>query len=132
MKGKRHFLIITITSLISTFLLWGSFSSAISAKTSWRVHDDILTLSFPTENDGWASGRWGTILHTTDGGATWRKQDSGTRYTLVAIHFPDTQNGWAVGVKGTIVHTSDAGRTWKKQQSPVDFYHMGVFFLNEK
>jgi photosystem II stability/assembly factor-like uncharacterized protein len=95
-----------------------------------KAHDDLFSLSFPTEKEGWACGRYGTIFHTSDGGATWSPQSSGTTFTLAAICFADSKNGWAVGNKGTIVHTSDGGQTWGKQESPVDYFHMDVCFLN--
>jgi len=96
------------------------------------VHDDIFSIAFPTEKDGWAAGRWGTILHTSDGGNSWARQESGIDTTLVAVHFADARNGWAVGVKGTIVHTSDGGTTWKKQDCPVDYLLMDVAFVSPK
>lgn len=100
------------------------------AEQKWVAHDDLFSASFPTEQDGWACGRFGTILHTSDGGATWSPQKSGTTLTLSGICFPDSKNGWAVGNKGTILHTSDGGETWTKQESPVNYFNMDVFFLN--
>lgn len=103
-------------------------SNAATAKDKWLVHDDIFSITFPTDQDGWVCGRWGTILHTSDGGLSWARQDSGTDITLVAVHFPDERNGWAVGGKGTILHTSDGGTTWRKQECPVDYLLMDVTF----
>ena len=103
---------------------------AVHAEKGGKAHDDLVSVSFPTETDGWASGRYGTILHTSDGGATWNPQSSGTTFTLSGICFVDTKNGWAVGNKGTILHTSDGGETWEKQESPIDYFHMDVIFLN--
>jgi len=101
-----------------------------NADRKWVAHDDLFSVSFPTETDGWACGRFGKILHTTDGGATWRPQESGTTFTLSGICFADSKNGWAVGNKGTILYTSDGGQTWARQESPVDYFHMDVCFLN--
>ena len=86
---------------------------ALHAEQGGTTQDDLVSVSFPTETDGWACGRYGTILHTSDGGTTWRPQSSGTKFTLSGICFVDTKNGWAVGNKGTIVHTSDGGETWE-------------------
>jgi photosystem II stability/assembly factor-like uncharacterized protein len=61
---------------------------------------------------GWATGYWGTILATSDGGVTWRSQDSGTTSTLVGVFFSDAKRGWAVGYDCAIVKTSDGGATW--------------------
>ncbi len=95
-----------------------------------RAHDDLLSVTFPTETDGWACGRYGTILRTSDGGTTWSPQSSGTTFTLSGISFTDTKNGWAAGNEGTILHTSDGGETWEKQDSPIDYFHMDVVALN--
>ena len=97
-----------------------------------NIHDDIFAVTFADKDLGWVCGRWGNILHTTDGGLNWKPQSSGTDRTLVSIHFTDAKNGWAVGVKGTIVHTCDGGQTWMPQESPVDFIHMDVYFTNPR
>jgi photosystem II stability/assembly factor-like uncharacterized protein len=95
-----------------------------------EVVDDLFGVSFPTAKDGWACGRWGTIVHTIDGGKTWEKQESGTDYTLSSLCFFDPQKGWAVGNGGTIITTSDGGKSWKHQKSPVTYYLMKVHFAN--
>jgi len=103
-----------------------------SAQPEFESHDTLFAVSFPTEEDGWACGRFGTILHTSDGGLTWSRQKSGTTFTLTGICFADAKNGWAVGNAGTILHTSNGGETWEKQESPVDFFHMDVTFFDSK
>lgn len=84
---------------------------------------------------GWAVGDaadgYGTILHTTDGGATWRRQPalapSGgpggspadvPNANLTAISAADAANAWAVGVAGVILRTRDGGQTWERQVVP--------------
>ena len=101
-----------------------------SAQPEFESHDTLFAVSFPTEKDGWACGRFGTIMHTSDGGQTWSRQNSGTTFTLSGICFTDAKNGWAVGNAGTILHTSDGGETWEKQKSPVDYFHMDVTFFD--
>ena len=61
---------------------------------------DLFDVSFPTDQDGWACGRWGTILHTEDSGKTWVRQPCGTDYTLSAVYFVDQHTGVAVGDEG--------------------------------
>jgi photosystem II stability/assembly factor-like uncharacterized protein len=95
-------------------------------KTS--LYDDLFSVTFPSEKDGWASGRWGTVLHTSDGGKTWVRQQTGIDFTLSGIFFVDPQRGWAVGDEGTIIHTADGGKTWEKQKSPVSYFLMDVYF----
>lgn len=94
------------------------------------LQQDLFSVSFPNQTHGWACGRCGRILHTSDAGATWSVQASGTDLTLTGISFSDDHTGWAVGDHGTILHTADGGRTWLRQQSPVHVYLMAVCFLD--
>jgi photosystem II stability/assembly factor-like uncharacterized protein len=64
----------------------------VSAQKMVGLYDDLFSASFPNEKEGWACGRWGRILHTTDGGKTWANQNSGTDYTLTSITFLDPRN----------------------------------------
>ena len=59
---------------------------------------------------------FGTIIHTSDGGATWVKQASGEDKIYNSIFFTDQNNGWVVGEFGLIYHTADGGKTWQKQE----------------
>jgi len=99
-------------------------------KAQQKIYDDLFSAIFPNEKEGWASGRWGCILHTADGGKTWVRQNTGTDLTLSSVFFVDSKNGWAVGEDGEIVHTADGGKTWEKQKSPVPFFHMRVYFVS--
>ncbi len=54
---------------------------------------------------GWAVGKFGTIVHTFDGGASWSTQTSGTTQNLLFVQFTDASNGWAAGTSGTILET---------------------------
>jgi photosystem II stability/assembly factor-like uncharacterized protein len=75
-------------------------------------------------------GQQGTILATTDGGATWQKRDSGVSTTLYGVHSADPTHGWAVGQQGTILATTDGGATWKKRDSGVSTILFGVHFAD--
>ena len=105
-------------------------SSLLSNQKSGGLYHDLFSVSFPNENEGWACGRRGTMLHTSDGGTTWVRQETGTEFTLAAVHFADPKNGMAVGHEGTIMHTADGGMTWERQKSPVDFFLMDVQCLS--
>lgn len=123
--------------IIGNRLVWGTLLLLYSICcfvpcTIWaqqKLYDDLFSAAFPNERDGWACGRWGTILHTTDGGKSWIRQKSGTELTLSSIYFVDPQTGWAVGNEGTIIYTRDGGSTWHKQKSPIPFFLMNVFFI---
>ena len=54
-------------------------------------------------------GTDGTILATSNGGATWTPQNSGTTESLSGVAFANASDGWAVGDDGAIVSTSNGG-----------------------
>jgi len=59
-------------------------------------------------------GELGAILHTTDGGATWVWQTSGTRSNLYSVFFIGPDIATAVGGR-SILRTTDGGATWTRQ-----------------
>ena len=70
--------------------------------------DDV---AFADASHGWVTAA-GSIAATTDGGATWAKQDSGVTASLQDIVALDASHAVAVGDGGTIITTSDGGATW--------------------
>jgi photosystem II stability/assembly factor-like uncharacterized protein len=75
----------------------------------------LYALSFPAPEHAWAVGEFGVILESTDGGLTWRSQDSPVETSLFGVSFADEQHGWAVGIESTLIATTDGGATWRKQ-----------------
>jgi photosystem II stability/assembly factor-like uncharacterized protein len=70
---------------------------------------------------GWAVGKNGGILATTNGGASWRPQVAPFTERppqLQDVAFTDASRGWAVGVQGTVLVTTDGGATWRVQVAP--------------
>jgi len=65
---------------------------------------------------GWAVGDEAKIVHTDDGGGTWKTQNSG-KGTFYSTTFPTRLSGWAVGGGGAIWHSGDGGETWGGQTS---------------
>lgn len=70
-------------------------------------------VDFANLQTGWAVGSGGRILKSTDGGATWAAQVSGTTSDLSAVNFLDAQRGWATAVfGGQILRTTNGGASW--------------------
>ena len=66
----------------------------------------------------WVVGSPGSfVLHSPDGGRSWRMQPTGQTLPLNGIHFADAKRGWAVGAMGAILSTNDGGATWRRQRS---------------
>ena len=119
------------TSIVFALAVLIGLPAVSPAFVGQRMTDDLFSVSFGSEKHGWAVGRWGSVLHTADGGKTWEKQDSGVNYTLSSVNFVDEKSGWAVGDQGTIIHTADGGKTWEKQKSPVTYFLMGISFATK-
>jgi photosystem II stability/assembly factor-like uncharacterized protein len=71
-------------------------------------------LSVVSARVAWASGTRGTIVHTTDGGATW-KVDSipgGAGFDLRAIHARSARVAHVSATAGRIWRTTDGGQRW--------------------
>jgi hypothetical protein len=68
---------------------------------------------------GWIVGNQGRIFKTTNAGATWLPQTSGSpvRSALYAVHFVDPQLGFASGSGGVVLRTTDGGETWNQLTS---------------
>ena len=69
------------------------------------------------ESAAWAAGDSGTILKTSDGGATWTRQQTGISGNLASVSFTDALTGWTSGANGTVLKTTDGGLHWSRQNS---------------
>ena len=70
--------------------------------------------SCPADGTCFAVGFKGTILATSNGGASWTEQASGTSQTLNAVSCPSTSVCYAAGANGTILKFNG---TWRPQAS---------------
>ena len=92
----------------------------------------LYGVHFSGRKTGWAVGRRGTILTTTNRGRKWSLQPSGTSKTLNDVHFSGDSTGWAVGREGTILATTDGGSTWTLQPSQTSETLSGVHFSDDR
>lgn len=108
----------------------------MGAGGKWRT---VLRHGYPPLNDvdladaevGWTVGDSGTILRTTDGGATWQPQDAGYAGFLGAVCALDRSRVWAAGAHGTILRTSDGGLHWTQVTTPTDKHLFAITFADE-
>ncbi len=91
--------------------------------------NNLLSVTFVDELNGWAVGRNGTIIHSNNGGNVWFPQISGTQRYLKSVSFTDVNNGWAVGDSGTILRTTNGGLTWLNRSLDVGYAINSVKFL---
>lgn len=110
-----------------------------SSQGEWKLVREAQTtgyfhgLSFVDQYSGWAVGDSGRILHTNDGGNSWRIQESGTTVSLKCVHFATAQLGWVGGASDSIGKTTNGGVSWTWQHPAGESRRtfMAISFVNE-
>jgi photosystem II stability/assembly factor-like uncharacterized protein len=123
-------------------VLWSDDGGKTWQQARVPVSSDLVALSFPTPQRGWAVGHDGVVLASSDGGQTWARQLDGRTLGAVLVKhyeaagndkwlaearrfaaqgadnpwldvcFADERNGWVVGAFGLVLKTDDGGQTW--------------------
>ncbi|WP_374486349.1 YCF48-related protein [Zoogloea sp.] len=108
------------------------------AGASWKVTDlqedaQLTGIQMVDKEVGYATGEFGLVASTTDGGATWARQGKmPDEFYPYASLFASRTEGWVSGIAGQILHTTDGGKSWAKQtnasRAPLYrlFMHEGV------
>jgi photosystem II stability/assembly factor-like uncharacterized protein len=105
---------IFLSALVLFFGIAGARTSSF-AQSGWYWQNPVptghrlLAAAAPNANTVVAVGSYGTILRTTDAGATWTPQRSWTRHPLFGVALVDTNTGTAVGEVGAILRTTTGG-----------------------
>jgi len=81
-------------------------------KQKTGVKADLYSSAFAGPDVGWAVGQAGTVLRTTDGGATWTQMASPTTEDLVHVTATSDQAASVVTRGGSTFKTTDGGETW--------------------
>jgi photosystem II stability/assembly factor-like uncharacterized protein len=103
-------------------LLRTSDSGATWKRVKAGLGGTVHRLFFSSPSSGWIMGEEGAAMHTSDGGAHWRRQPSPKpNASFQDLVFADSRNGWAVSrtwmpSSGTVYHTTDGGAHWVSQQ----------------
>ncbi|MGH8444693.1 MAG: WD40/YVTN/BNR-like repeat-containing protein [Solimonas sp.] len=88
------------------------------AQVEVPVRAALTSVVFADPQHGWAAGHDAAIVHTDDGGRTWKLQNFQPELEkpVLGLLALDAQRAYAVGAYGLMLATSDSGTTW----SPVD------------
>lgn len=114
------------------------------------VSSDLVAVTFPVPDTGWAVGHDGVVLKSVDGGRRWTRQLDGrglgallvafyeragdTKWLTEAqrlsaqgaenpwldVHFADARHGVLVGAFGLLLRTADGGQTWQPMMHAAD------------
>lgn len=98
----------------------------------------VTSLYFTAADTGYAScgsGMSGSVLKTTNGGATWKTITLPVNWSFNSVVFTDKRTGYMVGFLGNILKTEDAGENWQIQNefpsSLTNSNLVSVDFINE-
>jgi len=105
-------------SFTTAFGQWNDQNSTIT--------NDLEDVYFINQNEGWAVGRQGKIVHTTNAGVTWAAQNSGTTYDLNKVHMYNASFGLAVGDHGTVLKYNGSSWTAGSSGTTQDLYSVYV------
>ena len=137
----------TLTSTSSCFVGEGPLTLRAYHDLSWDISPmfaDTPYTPFPYNSavhwgfssgdgqTGWAVGRLGSRVITTDGGLSWRLQKlSRTTDSLItSIHVFDGLTARGVGYLGNSVYTTDGGATWEGDEPGTHEWLLASSFLS--
>lgn len=114
------------------------------ASAQWIIQDSGVTVTlrdvcFVDSLHGWAVGDSATIIATTNGGDTWKRQKSPVKdIRLRKVIFFNKDIGYIIGdnqdqsssPKGFILATNNGGRIWTVRKGDIDFLMEDLSFIN--
>ena len=115
----------------------GTFLTSRDAGSTWEVSKSILpeenysSIHFKDEKEGWITGTTGTLLHTVDGGKSWKAVDLQTNRFLTKIFFLNENKGFIIGEESSFYYAEDGGKTWQKGLAEVKDDTYGDPFIVE-
>lgn len=125
---------IVILNLLQHSVLMHDFSTTVSLESVAVRGDSQGWVVGVAYGDGGSRFTQGTIQATTNGGASWKEQTSGTGWYPWAVTFANAKCGWVVGEAALdsggnpqggdvneILATTNGGTTWAKQRSGTDY-----------
>jgi photosystem II stability/assembly factor-like uncharacterized protein len=113
-RGKTVHLVLLLV-FYSSVVVFGQWSAADSGTTN-----NLNAVYLLDSGIAFVVGDAGTILKSTDAGATWAPLTSGTTNALHDVYFFDATQGVAVGELGLILRTTDGGAGWQGVTSGVE------------
>jgi photosystem II stability/assembly factor-like uncharacterized protein len=106
-------------ALPAALLLLASVSAGAAETLAPRdIRQNLFDTCFVSANEGWVVGDLGRVYKTTDGGASWLRQEPAGRDPMLGIGCLDGKQAWLSSIAGRIYKTSDGGGTWQLQQTP--------------
>lgn len=93
-----------------------------------EIRQNLFSTCFTSEQEGWVVGELGRVFHTSDGGRTFTRSNTGTRSAILAVACLPDGSVVVTGQKGLAMKTSDHGATWEKLDTGVKRELLSVHF----
>ena len=104
----------TVLSTIDGGVTWSDITPSAG------LGDGLWDLKFVDAAHGWLTTSDGSLLRTTDAGATWTRKGIAAAADEVSCDFVDPNHGWAVADGGRLWKTANGGSSWVRQPSSLD------------
>lgn len=92
--------------------------------------NDLYSVFFIDDDNGWIVGSDGFIKKTTNAGIDWTEQNSNKDQILKSVFFIDQNIGWICGESGLILKTTNGGQDWNNQISGTAEHLTKIHFFN--
>jgi hypothetical protein len=97
-----------------------SFEDSVSlSMASIAASGPPAEIAAPDGKSIWKIAADGKVSHSTDGGKSWKLENTGVSATLLAGSAPSGTVCWLAGTFGTVLLTTDGGAHWTKLSAPV-------------
>lgn len=123
-------MILTGTLVGSCHYEFGNTGEASRKEKNREAKDPLYNVFCLSPQEAWVIGYYGNVFHTTDGGRSWTRQETGVEAALYGIHFVDQQRGWVCGSFGALLATQDGGQTWSQQESGTEKQLFDIGFVD--
>lgn len=126
---KKVFLLMAL--MVLSFSIQ-SFAQAWTMQAPYPTFQDLHGVCFPADNIGYIVGNNGTVLKTTDTGATWNKiilPPEALGNQLSCVNFLSVDTGF-VAASNHVYKTTDGGETWEGSLTNSMGTNTGVVFID--
>lgn len=124
MRRVHGFILSLLPFLVVGALLYAAMFVKVEPRISEvprplvETRDHFYGVAQAEDQSIWIVGNLGKILHSDDGGAHWRAQESGIREVLQSVFAWSAQEAIAGGEQRSLLFTRNGGASWERGSIP--------------
>ncbi len=127
MTSHRNWLIALV---VVGGLVCGRLAYAAETLKPAEIRQNLFSTCFVNDREGWVVGELGRVLHTTDGGETFTRSDTGTRLAILSVACVPDGSVVVTGQYGLALRSRDGGATWQKLTTGTERNLLSVAFAS--